>query len=264
MGPVESWLSPMLGDHDAVVVVGGDGLVHAVAPACAAAAIPLLHDPAGTENLFAREITGSARPQAPEEVAERLLGRAIRRVDLGRLELTTQEGTTASDVLLVMASIGFDARVVAEVDAARTGGISKWSYAWPILQAVGRWRAPFLSVEIDGETLCQETPGTLIIANSCQYAGRLDPALHATVDDGLLDVVLLPGKTAVGLARWTALAWLRGAHLGGGKVRYRMGREIVVSIDPSSELQVDGDPQRTAGRIVGLRARIEPAALPVL
>jgi diacylglycerol kinase family enzyme len=262
--PAEGWLSGHLGDYDAGVVVGGDGLVHAVAPVFAAADVPLLHDPAGTENLFARDLYRSPRHKPPEVVASWIAKRAIRRVDLIRLQTTDPEGVSTPSDMLVMASIGFDAAVVEDLAARRAGAISKWSYTAPILRAFGQWRGPRLTVEIDGERFCSGEQGSLIIANSNEYAGRLDPARAAKIDDGLLDVVFMPARTAVGMAKWSLLAMARGAHVGRRGLRYRTGSLLLVEVEPASDWQVDGDPGPSRGPITRLEARVDPMALPVI
>ena len=262
--PAESWLLGELSSHDALVVVGGDGLVHAVAPLVAKMGIPLLHDPAGTENLFARDLYGSPLAQPPELVAEWLTRRSIRRVDLVRLKTTDPEGVSSTSCMLIMASIGFDADVVEDLSARRTGKISKWSYTTPILRAIGRWRGSRLTISIDGEPLCESAHGSLIIANSPEYAGRLDPARAAKLDDGLLDVVFLPARTAIGMAKWSALAMARGSHLGRVGLRYRTGESLTVAIDTAADWQVDGDPSASGGPITTLEARVDPMALSVI
>jgi diacylglycerol kinase (ATP) len=262
--PAENWLAGHLASSDAGVVVGGDGLVHAVAPVFAASGVPLLHDPAGTENLFARDLYKSPRPKPPEVVAEWLSKRAIRRVDLIRLQTTDPEGVVTPSFMLVMASIGFDAAVVEDLAARRAGAISKWSYTAPILRAIGRWRGSKLTVSIDGEAVCEGEQGSLIIANSHEYAGRLDPARAARIDDGLLDVVFMPARTAVGMAKWSLLAMARGAHVGRRGLRYRTGSSLSVLVEPASDWQVDGDPGPSGGPITHLEARVDPMALPVI
>lgn len=47
----------------ALIVVGGDGTVHATLPFLARTGLPVYHAPLGTENLFARQFAMSRNPQ---------------------------------------------------------------------------------------------------------------------------------------------------------------------------------------------------------
>ena len=47
----------------ALIVVGGDGTVHATLPFLARTGLPVYHAPLGTENLFARQFGMSRDPQ---------------------------------------------------------------------------------------------------------------------------------------------------------------------------------------------------------
>ncbi len=244
------WLRPRLVPTlRAVVVAGGDGAVRMVAPEAAIAGVPLWHAPCGTENLFARAFGMSADP---ERVAAAIASPVVRRIDLGRAN---------GEPFLLMASAGFDATVVHELARHRKGSITHLSYLRPILRTLARWKASGVVWTIDGEP--QELgPGLVVVGNLPEYGLRLNPALEAVPDDGLLDAVHLPVRGAAGLLGWAAL--LRsGLHLRHPGARMRRGRSIRLVLDPAAEVQCDGDPvlggpQRT----VDLHA--EPGAVGVL
>ena len=262
--PIDTWLRSAVQNTDAVVLVGGDGLVHAAAPLLAELDVPLLHDPAGTENLFAREISSSARPQSPERVAQRLEAMDVWRVDLVEVECTTPEGKSISAPMVIVASVGIDADVVWEVDASRSGSISRWSYAKPLLQNALSWRGTRATVCVDGEEISRGEKAMVMLGNCPQYAGRLNPIRYARIDSGLIDVLVMPAKTALGVAGYALAAWLGGSHLGSRHVRYRTGKVVVVEFQEPCAWEVDGDPPPEKDRIVRLEARVRPGGLPVV
>jgi len=250
--PTEQWLDPAIRGADAMVVVGGDGAVRMAADAAIRTGVPLHHLPMGTENLFAREFGSTRRP------ADLLAA-----LDAGRVQWVDVASINGETVVL-MASMGFDADVVHDLAARRTGAITHLSYAAPILRRAIRWRAPALDVVVDGTPLVSGVHGTVIIANCRQYGGRLDPAPDASMTDGRLDVVVLPSRTCLGLIRHALGCWLRLARRS-ARLPRASGERIELRCRPPATLQVDGDEARPIG---GTHERLDcvvrPGVLPVL
>ncbi len=270
--PTEDWLDPELEGADAMIVVGGDGAVRLASDAAIRTGVPLHHLPLGTENLFAREFGSSRRPRDLLAAVES--GR-VQRVDAASFEFAGGGGGEGGDgaggdeaappeTFLLMASLGIDAEVVHDLAEHRTGAITHLSYAVPIVRQALLWRAPAVDVLVDGEPLVRGARGTVIVANCRQYGGRLDPIRDASMTDGRLDVVVLPGRTAVGMAVRALQCRLRLAGRSRRLPRGR-GRTIEVRCSPASRVQVDGDPAVAVGRTVAqLTCRVHPEALPVL
>ncbi len=234
-----AWLAPRLPGRDAVVVVGGDGAVRLVAPEAARAGVPLWHVPCGTENLFARAF-GMSR--SAEALSAALRRRATRAIDLAAVE---REGG-ARDDFVIMASVGFDAAVVHALSATRRGGISHLSYARPILASLGAWRPSRLAWSIDGERE-ELGEGMVVVGNMPGYGARLNPAAGAVCDDGELDAVFIPARSAFDLLPWVPLLWT-GLHRRHPLLRERRGGRIELELSPRAELQLDGDAAAQDGR----------------
>jgi diacylglycerol kinase family enzyme len=218
---------------EAVVIVGGDGTVHYQLPALARSDAALWHAPTGTENLFAREFGMTT--------SEDDLLAALEQDEKAAVDLATLNGR----YFAIMAGVGPDASIVARVAAARTGTISKLSYAWPSTLEAFKPSLPEMSIDIDGERVINQQPGFIV------------------VDDGLLDVVFFPCRSRV-----RALSWTLGCRLGRqGKSRYlisRRAKRVRIEIDPAHRamLQLDGE---FAGNASGeLNIEVQPAALRVL
>ena len=169
------------------------------------------------------------------------------------------------ELVLICASIGLDAEVSRDLAEHRTGGISHLSYLAPLLRQLRRWRSsrPRFEVEVDGRCLGESTSSLVIVANSRQYALRLDPVHMADHQDGLLDVVQLPVRTLLGLLVWIIRCRLR-RQFRSRQARQGRGRMVVVRSSHPCTAQIDGDPAfGGAGREL-LKVVVEPSALQVL
>jgi diacylglycerol kinase (ATP) len=229
-------LSHALKNLDLLIVAGGDGTLHSTLPSLLNTGTPVYHLAMGTENLFARQFRMDRFPET--------LDRAIkswRTLDVDAA--TVQLGDPHAHPFILMCSLGPDAGVIRRLDAARRGPISHLSYLKPILAEVFAPAIPRLSIEVDGERLADNQPGMAIIANSRQYAMRIDPACNASMTDGLLDVVFFPAATRFHLPAWVTLSRLR-LHRRAG-VLYRQGRSVRVICDATAPAapayQLDGE-----------------------
>ncbi|MEE2971747.1 MAG: diacylglycerol kinase family protein [Planctomycetota bacterium] len=255
-GPAADWLRPVLAGREALVVVGGDGAIRRAAPEAALADVPLVHCPAGNENLFARDFGMTAEPT---EVVSTLRRDHRHRVDLVRVEMPDRP----PEVVVLMASFGLDAEVVHDLDARRTGGVSNLSYVLPIARQLLAYEAPVISARIDGRVVAERVPAFGLVANSPQYAGRLDPVRSARIDDGLLHLMLFPGRGRFGLMRWFARVGL-GRHEEHPNLVRASGRRVELTLADARRWQVDGDPPDDGAPVDRIAFEIQPGALPVL
>lgn len=270
-------------DGAAAVVVGGDGTMHSLAGLLARTGTPVYHVPTGTENLFARQF--GMRAASAAVVCALRTGRTTM-VDIAECAPIPPDAVAPSDPLagappptaderppgaaaprpfLIVGSVGFDAGVIHRLAAARRGAISRASYLGPIASELFTHRAPALSITVDGRQLVREARGLALVANSRQYALRLDPAHRADMHDGLLDVVFFPARRLAALTGWAVLARLRLHHGRAGFVAAR-GRDVRINAaDGRAVLQLDGeavgDRESTQG---AWRFDVRPGALRVL
>ncbi|MCW4459299.1 diacylglycerol kinase family protein [Microbacterium sp. MPKO10] len=169
---------------DALVAVGGDGLVNVAINALADSEVPLAIVPTGTGNDFARGL-GIARDK-PDAAAQRILtalrADSIRVVDVGVARTAAGERRFGGVV-----SVGFDARVNARANAMRwpRGGSR---YVLAVLRELASFRAEQFTVTLGSHTSTHDAP-FISIANNRFIGGGMAIAPDADLDDGLLDVV---------------------------------------------------------------------------
>ncbi len=173
------------GAVDAVVVAGGDGMVHLGTTLCAGTGIPLGIIAAGTGNDIARELGLPVRDAA--EAVARILDGRTRAVDAARLvtEAATGEGRWFLGVL----AAGFDAVVNERANQWRwPKGPMRYNLA--ILRELPVFRPIPYVLTLDGVRM--ETEAMLVaVGNGPAYGGGMRVTPDAAFDDGLLDVLVL-------------------------------------------------------------------------
>ncbi|MCA9127557.1 MAG: NAD(+)/NADH kinase [Planctomycetales bacterium] len=224
------------GQLRAVVAAGGDGTVGALANLLPHNT-PMLVFPLGTENLLAKHIGMTDHiGQACDAIV------ANRRFDMDL-------GCANGRYFLVMLSIGFDAQVVREMSALRTGHISRWSYTKPIITSLFKYSFPQLPYVIDGNDSELASAAWIFVFNVPRYAASLNFCPQANPCDGKLDVCTF---TKSGIA-WGVgyLSRLRfGLHQSMRGFRHSLATELAVRCPTiqrvaspiSVPYQIDGDP----------------------
>ncbi len=177
----------VLASADAIIAIGGDGTLRAVASRCLEVRgniPPLLPVPMGTANLMGQYL--KIRWQ-PEDLAQRVL-QSIQAAKVIMLDAAQANG----QLFLVMAGIGIDGQIIHEMDRIRSGPIQYASYVIPAALALAKYRYVPLEVTVDGEMIFASAPAMAFIANISEYGTGFPVAPDAQPDDGLLDICIVP------------------------------------------------------------------------
>jgi diacylglycerol kinase family enzyme len=249
--PPADWLDAELDDVGALVVVGGDGTVRLASGPAVRTGTPLYHFPLGTENLFARELG-----------FDDSIPRLLQAIDRGRVRCL-DVGVVEGQPFLLMTSMGFDAGVVHRLASRRVQSITHLSYLPPILNQLLRWRPSRLTVRVEHEVVVDDEPGFVVVANSPQYAVRLNPAADASMTDGVLDVVFFPCRSSLAMLRWM-LACRLGRQVRDPRLVYRKGKQISLRSATPRPYQLDGDLPDDRSSVSELHFTLQPGVLPVL
>ncbi len=168
---------------DALVVVGGDGMVHLGANLCAGTEVPLGIIAAGTGNDVARVLGLPVRDAA--KAVERVLSGGTRRIDAARQTTPTGEEKWFLGVL----AAGFDAVVNERANTWRWPK-GQMRYNLAILRELPLFRAIPYRLVLDGREV--RTDAMLVaVGNGPSYGGGMKVTPDAVLDDGLLDVLVL-------------------------------------------------------------------------
>jgi diacylglycerol kinase family enzyme len=242
----------------AVIGVGGDGTLQAIAAVLAGTDVPLGIVPAGTGNQVAHAL---GVPRSPASAVDALEGAAARSIDLG--EVTFRSGTDArTSSFIIGCGAGFDAELMATTSVTLKRRLGTAAYFVQGARLALRASATPCRVTIDDRVI--ETPATTaLIGNMGDLVpGRLGLREPLDPTDGALDLVLVDAGGLLRGVRNTLRTLVRtdlGGEAGDGSIRLR-GEHI--SVEPLAPLPVEID-----GDYVGegsLHARVLPRALQVL
>lgn len=219
---------------DALVVVGGDGMVHLAANALVHSGIPLGIIPAGTGNDAARGL-GLDPHDASAAVAHFIqrCQQPPRTVDLGRIDRMGQNSVWFMGAF----SAGFDALVNERANGWRwPRGPMRYNLA--ILRELTLLKPLKYALRVDG--VARQQPALLIaVSNGMSFGGGMKITPDAEYDDGWLDLFVvspLPRRTFL---RIFPLVF-SGRHTGHPAVSIERVREVIFEA-PTLVAYADGE-----------------------
>ncbi|WP_134766021.1 YegS/Rv2252/BmrU family lipid kinase [Nocardioides sp. 1609] len=187
---------------EAVVIVGGDGMVNLGVQATATTSTALGIVPAGTGNDVARCV-GLTRKD-PMAAADRIV-RALATGERRRIDLARTGGRYYATVM----AAGFDA-VVNERANTMTWPRGQMRYNLATLAELRTFTPLPYVLDLDGTEVRLDAM-LVAIGNGPSFGGGLRIAEGALLDDGLLDVVVIKPMSRLGLVR-TYPKLFRGTH----------------------------------------------------
>lgn len=238
-----------IADDRVAVAMGGDGIVGRVAGAVAAADGVLGVLPGGRGNDFCRAADISLDAVRACDV---LAGGEERRIDLGYV----------GDAAFVgIASVGFDSAVQERVITSRLP-LGDLVYLYGSLATVARWRPASFRCRIDGEPIVV-TGWSVAVSNSGRYGGGMRLAPEASLEDGLLDVVVTSATNRRTFLRALPKVF-KGTHVDEPSVTVRPARSVeLLGSEPAYRVFADGDPIASLPCTVTVRPGAVRAILPV-
>jgi YegS/Rv2252/BmrU family lipid kinase len=225
--------------RDSIIVVGGDGSLNKALPGLVGTETALGVLPAGTGNVWAKELglpgLSWARWGALEESAHRLAQGYIQQVDVG---LCNEKH------FLLWSGIGIDAFIVHRIEPRK-----RWEKNFPVIRYAtsavwnaSQWRGIDLRViaddlHLEGKFMLAE------VSNIRLYAGgfaTLSP--EASLDDGLMELWLFDGENLEDVLQQAWSLW-SGKHINSKRVQFIQFKEIILESDTPIYLQLDGEPE---------------------
>ena len=238
---------------DALVVVGGDGMVNLGVNLVSGTSIPLGIVPSGTGNDMSR---GLGIPVGNTELAIDALLEALhappRVIDAGLV--TKGDGSTMWFAGIL--SAGFDAIVNERANLMRwPRGPQRYNLA--LLRELAMLKPVHYRLTIDG--VHSETHAVLVaVANNVSFGGGMKVTPDAKLDDGLLDVFIVQPLSRIAFLRIFPRVF-KGTHVTDVRVSIQRARHVTVEAE-SIVAYADGE------RVGALPVTVEvrPGALRVL
>ncbi len=215
------------GELPLLFVCGGDGTLSEAANGLAGSGTALAVIPAGTVNIWAKEVH---IPRKPLEAVRLAVGGERRRVDLGR---------AGERYFLLMAGYGLDGAIARRVSHKVKGRLGATAYAIAAVRESLRYRGSPVRLRLDEEE-CEGEVLMLVAGNTRNYAGLAEVTPGALADDGLLDVCVYQGRGTLDIALHAARTALR-RHRRSRKVLYRRVRRLEMEWAEPLLVQLDGD-----------------------
>jgi YegS/Rv2252/BmrU family lipid kinase len=208
------------------VVMSGDGLVGQVGGALADTETPMGILPGGRGNDLARVL---GIPPDPAGAAAVLAEGNERVIDVGEVN---------GRRFLCVASCGFDSdanRIANEAKVVRGNLV----YAYAAVRALAAWKPAHFSIELDGERIRYEGY-SVAVANSRAFGGGMFVAPHASLDDGLLDVISISQVSRLRYLRGVPKVF-KGRHVENEEVTERRAARVTISADRDFAVYADGE-----------------------
>jgi diacylglycerol kinase family enzyme len=240
---------------DVVLVGGGDGTVRVVAEKLAHTNVPMGLVPLGTGNLLARNIHLDVN-DVHGSIQTALFGHQ-RHIDTARMGIrNSRTGASSEHAFLVIAGMGMDAEVVGDTNDGLKKAVGWLAYTEAgVRHLPGRRKK--VSIALDDQPEQSRKIRSVLFANCGLIPGGIDFIPQAMIDDGMLDVVVMSPRSAIGwIAMYTKIMF---KHKGNLPVMsyYRSGKIVIKCAEPVAT-QVDGDP---SGEATDVTVQVQPGSL---
>lgn len=160
---------------------------------------------------------------------------------------------------LLMAGVGFDAKVMEDTSLRLKYVLRDFAYVLSTLQNVVIHKGTRTLLQFEEGGRHDEEAWLLMVGNAASYAWDIKFTSQAQLDDGVLDVCLLPWENKL-VSIQQAIQVLTGQHIERGTARYWKTKGLRIECDPPVPVQLDGDEwSRTP-----LEITVLPGALRVL
>ena len=211
---------------DALVVCGGDGMVHLGVQATARTQVPLGIIPAGTGNDVARYFDLPRKD--PVAAADRVIGGQQRVIDLAQ---------SGDRYFITVLAAGFDA-IVNERANRMTWPKGQMRYNLATLAELRVFEPLPYVLDIDG-TEHRLDAMLVAVGNGPSFGGGLRITEGAILDDGMLDVVIIKPMSKPMLIR-TYPKLFKGTHRGVPQYEHHLARKVTVAA-PGIVSYADGE-----------------------
>ena len=228
-----------------IVAVGGDGSVNEIARKLTDKNVQLGIIPAGSGNGLAHHLNIPFSYRKAIEVINR--GKSLK-IDTGSI----------NDVFFIsIAGIGFDGIVAREYARYKRRGFL--TYLKVVTEEYVNYRPRRYTIEVNGEVLKRKAL-FISFANSDQFGYGASIAPTASVDDGLLDVIIMKKPMVIELPILASLLYWKKIDLS-RQFEIIKARELVVKTRRKRWVNIDGEPVKMKKKLL---VKVHPLSLNII
>ena len=219
--------------REIIIAAGGDGtlneVINGIGENLGEARVGLI--PLGTGNDFARTI------EVPTDLAT-----AIDLIVTGEMRAVDLVRVTSDEVryFVNVSAGGFSGLVDEKLTPKMKKTWGPLAYLRGAAAALSELRAYRTTLAFDNSESLMLDLYNVVVANGRYVGGGTLIAPEASIDDGLLDIVLIPKRSAPELALLAAQVAM-GTHLSSGAIVFRLAAQLTVNSKPGMWFNVDGE-----------------------
>lgn len=226
--------------YETIVAMGGDGTLHEVANGLLRAE---REDPGGTLGMIPVG-TGNdyikmfGTPEWQDGVRQILRGNT-RQVDVGMLTVDSSAPAGSSPhYFLNSCTTGFGAEAARAVHSVpHLTGMPKYFVA--VLKTLVRYSVPRVRITLPDRVIEQRS-AMIAAANGRRVGGGFLIAPTASVEDGMLDIIIADGLGRLGILSLLPRV-MRGTHLRDRRVQFRRASHLVIESPDPLTVETDGE-----------------------
>jgi YegS/Rv2252/BmrU family lipid kinase len=209
-----------------IVAAGGDGTINEVVNGLAGTGTTLGLLPIGTMNVFATEL---GLPVHDLDLCWSIVqGERIRAVDLAKAN---------QKFFVQLAGVGLDAQVVKETSTQLKRNFGPLSYLISAAQIAAR-QPPKLFIESEDASI--DEGSFVLVGNGRLYGGPFPFFKHASLDDGLLDVIVFKRLGYLEIIKYLQDV-VFSSEIRVPEIEYFQTRQLRVRSDQAVPVEVDGE-----------------------
>lgn len=211
---------------DCIVAAGGDGTINGISKNLVGTSIPLGIVPLGSGNGFARHMGISMQPQKAMEAI------------INAQPVACDSGLVNNRHFVNVAGVGFDAHISSLFAAKTKRGLQ--GYVKAIVSNI-RYKGENFEVFEGGKKVWDGKAFLISIANGSQWGNNFKIAPGASLDDGLLNVIVLKDFRALRLPS-ILFQFLQGNIVSGKYFEVLTGENFLIKRSNIGAVHVDGEP----------------------
>jgi YegS/Rv2252/BmrU family lipid kinase len=207
----------------------------------------------------ARDVVRNLNLPETLELQVRNLDSGKHHVDVGRVSFTDASGGRAERYFVNDCQAGIAASVVRRVTPAlkKLGGTLAFGIGGAL--SAMTYRSKVMSVELDGKERIEGRFLGIVVANGRYAGGGMDFAPRSSINDGILDVILIRDQLVpTRLVNFPKI--YSGKHVDLPWILYRTARRIRIESARRVELEADGELLGTLPCEISLLPRVLPVA----